>query len=82
VHFGISGPFARTFTVAVAGGRARVVDELDGAPTVTIATDGETFVRLTCGRVEPGDALGSGRVHLGGDTTLGRRVVEELNFLF
>jgi uncharacterized protein (TIGR03083 family) len=82
VHFGISGPFARTFTVAVSGGRARLVDELDGPPTATIATDGETFVRLTCGRVDPAEALDSGRIHLGGDVALGRRVVDELNFLF
>jgi uncharacterized protein (TIGR03083 family) len=82
VHFGISGPGARTFTILVDAGRARFAEELTGAPTATIATDGETFVRLTCGRVDPGEALGSGRVHLGGDTDLGRRVVEELNFLF
>jgi uncharacterized protein (TIGR03083 family) len=82
VHFGISGPSARTFTIVIDGGRARFAEELTGAPTATIATDGETFVRLTCGRVDPAEALGSGRVHLGGDTDLGRRVVEQLNFLF
>lgn len=82
IHFGVSGPLARTFTVAVAGGRARLVDELADAPTATIAMDGETFVRLTCGRVEPAAALDAGAVHLGGDVELGRRVVEELNFLF
>ena len=30
IHFGIAGPLARTFTIAVDGGRARTVDELDG----------------------------------------------------
>jgi uncharacterized protein (TIGR03083 family) len=82
IHVGISGPLARTFTIAVDGGRARVAAELAGAPTATIATDCETFVRLTCGRVDPADALGRGAVHLGGDLDLGRRVVEQLNFLF
>jgi uncharacterized protein (TIGR03083 family) len=82
VHFGISGPLARTFTVGVEGGRARFVEELEGAPTATIATDCETFVRLTCGRVDPADALAADGVHLGGDTDLARRVVGELNFLF
>ena len=82
VHLGISGPLARTFTIVVDGGRARFAEELAGTPTATVATDCETFVRLTCGRVDPADALGSGRVHLGGDTDLARRVVEELNFLF
>ena len=82
IHFGIAGPLARTFTIAVDGGRARMVDELVGAPTTTIATDGETFVRLSCGRVDPAEALDRGAVHLGGDVELGRRVVEQLNFLF
>ncbi|HZP31116.1 MAG TPA: maleylpyruvate isomerase family mycothiol-dependent enzyme [Acidimicrobiia bacterium] len=82
VHFGIGGPLARTFTIAVDGGRARLVDELAAAPTATVATDSETFVRLTCGRAEPGAMLDSGAVHLGGDAALGRRVVEHLNFLF
>jgi uncharacterized protein (TIGR03083 family) len=82
VHFGISGPLARAFTVVVDGGRARFVDELDGAPSATIATDTETFVRLTCGRVDSGAALAAGSVHLGGDTDVATRVVEELNFLF
>jgi len=82
VHFGISGPLARTFTIVVDGGRARLVDELASAPTATIATDGQTFVRLTCGRVDPEDAIGTGAVHLGGDAALARSVVEQLNFLF
>jgi hypothetical protein len=82
VHFGISGPLARTFTIVVDRGRARLVDELASAPTATIATDCETFVRLTCGRVDPEDAVGTGAVHLGGDAALARRVVEQLNFLF
>ncbi len=81
VHFGLSGPIERTFTVGVEG-RARLLDELDGPPTTTIATDTETFARLACGRIDPAEALASDAVHLGGDVALGRQVVEHLNFLF
>ncbi len=50
--------------------------------TVRIATDGETFTRLACGRLDPGAVLDTGVVQFDGDEALGRRVVEELNFLF
>ena len=81
IHFGLSGPLGRTFTVGVEG-RARLLDELDGAPTATIATDTETFARLACGRIDAAEVLATDAVHLGGDVDLGRHVVENLNFLF
>jgi hypothetical protein len=40
------------------------------------------LARLGCGRIDPQATLDDGRVRLEGDAALGRRVVEELNFLF
>jgi uncharacterized protein (TIGR03083 family) len=83
VVFELDGPLARTLVIGVEGGRARL---LDAAPptdaTTRITADTETFARVACGRIGPGDALGDGRVSLDGDEALGRRVIEELNFLF
>jgi uncharacterized protein (TIGR03083 family) len=82
IVFEFSGPMARTFAVAVEGGRARVADPAPPSPTTRIATDTETFARVATGRVAPGEALAAGRFTFEGDDALGRRVVEELNFLF
>ena len=51
VRFDVAGPGAdaRSFTVAVEGGRARPVGD-DGAPTVTLSLSSLDFVRLGCGR--------------------------------
>jgi uncharacterized protein (TIGR03083 family) len=82
VAFELSGPVARTLVVGVAGGRAKILDEVpDGADT-RIVTDTETLARLGVGRVDPAAALGDGRVRLEGDQELGRRIVEGMNFLF
>jgi uncharacterized protein (TIGR03083 family) len=79
----LDGPLARTFAIGVEGGRAKTLSAVpaDGV-TTRIATDSETFARLACGRVDPAVALTDGRVRLEGDDALGRRVVEEMNFLF
>ncbi len=82
VAFELSGPVARTLVVGVAGGRAKILDEVpDGADT-RIVTDTETLARLGVGRVDPAAALGDGRVRLEGDQELGRRIVDGKNFLF
>jgi uncharacterized protein (TIGR03083 family) len=82
VAFALSGPLARTLAIGVDGGRAKPLAEVPPAPTATIATDTETFARLGTGRVAPEQALADGRVIVDGDVDLGRRVVENLNFLF
>jgi len=63
-------------------GRARRLDRIPDAPSARVRTDGETFARLACGRLDPAAVLAGDRVTLEGDATLARRVVEELNFLF
>lgn len=75
-------PLARTLAVAVEGGRARAVDPVPADATVRIRMSGETYARVACGRADPAAVLAAGSVVLDGDGAIGRRVVEELNFLF
>jgi uncharacterized protein (TIGR03083 family) len=84
VVFALDGPLARELTVAVTGGRARRVDEapVGTSATVTVRTDTETFARLLNGRLDPLDQLAAGTVVLDGDEGLGRRVLDEINYLF
>jgi hypothetical protein len=44
--------------------------------------DPDTFVRLGMGRGDPAEILASDAVQLDGDEPLGRKIVEEMNFLF
>jgi uncharacterized protein (TIGR03083 family) len=72
----LTGPVARTIRVAV-DGRAQVVDDFGGQdPTSTIRLDGLLLARLAGGRTD--DTAG---VELGGDTDVGARIVEHLNFV-
>lgn len=78
VRLQLTGPLARTINVAVAGGRAKVVDDFDGAePTATISLDGLLFSRLAGGRT----AFDHGAITYGGDESVGRRIVEHLNYV-
>ncbi len=82
VTIDLTGPVRRRLHVAVAGGRGRVVDALDGPATATLTLSSTAFARVGCGRVEPSAVLGGalGGVSLAGDTDLGRRVVTSLPF--
>ena len=71
------GPLSRAINVAVDGGRAKVVDEFEGEPTVTIALDGLLFTRLAGGRV----AVAHDAITYSGDEAVGRRIVEHLNYV-
>jgi uncharacterized protein (TIGR03083 family) len=72
----LTGPLARTIRVAV-DGRAQVVDDFGGLePTASIRLDGLLLARLAGGRTD--DTAG---VELGGDTEVGARVVEHVNFV-
>jgi uncharacterized protein (TIGR03083 family) len=76
VEVELTGPLARTIRVNV-DGRARVVDDFGGSePTSTIRLDGLLFTRLAGGRTDD-----ASRVELGGDTEVGGRIVEHLNFV-
>jgi uncharacterized protein (TIGR03083 family) len=72
----LTGPLARTIRVAV-DGRAQVVDDFGGlGPTASICLDGLLLARLAGGRTD--DTTG---VELGGDTEVGARIVEHVNFV-
>lgn len=78
VVFELDAPLPARFAVGVDGGRATSLDALPSVPSVRIATTGETFVRLACGRTSPAAA----EVTTGGDAALGAAVLANLNFLF
>ena len=72
----LTGPQARTIRVAV-DDRAMVVDDFGGqGPTSSIRLDGVLLARLAGGRTDDG-----GGVELTGDTEVGARIVERLNFV-
>jgi uncharacterized protein (TIGR03083 family) len=72
----LTGPLARTVRVAV-DGRAQVVDDFGGLdPTASIRLDGLLLARLAGGRTDA-----TADVELGGDTEVGARIVDHVNFV-
>ena len=75
----LTGPLERTIAVAV-DGRAAVVDGFGGAePTTTITLDGLQFTRLCGGR--PMTTAQPQEIGYGGDDEVGRRIVDNLNYV-
>lgn len=72
-----SGPVARTWHVAVAGGRGRLVEPPDVA-TATVHLPTGILTRLCGGRIAPAAALATAEI--GGDTGVGYRIVNHLAF--
>lgn len=75
VVFDLTGSMPRRLTVAV-NGRAALVAEPAGPPTVTLRMPSSLFMRLCGGRTRASDG-----VDVEGDLTLGRRVLDELGFI-
>jgi uncharacterized protein (TIGR03083 family) len=77
VRFELTGPLARTISVAV-DGRAKVIDDFgDAEPTATVTLDGLLFTRLAGGRTK----VDHGAITYGGDEAVGRRIVDHLNYV-
>ncbi len=76
VRIELTGPVPATYFVVV-DGRAAIVDELDGEPTVSVSMPTMLWFRLTGGRTRPEEHLGSDLV-LSGDPTLGRQLVDNM----
>lgn len=75
----LTGPLQRTINVAIEG-RGQIVDDFGGdEPTATITIDGLLFTRLAGGRTPL--APHADAVTYGGDESVGRRVVEHLNYV-
>lgn len=80
VRFQLSGTPSATIDVVVEG-RARVADDLEGTPTVTLTMEVPTFVRLVAGRWPGTEARSRGLVEVTGDQDLGDRVLANLAYV-
>jgi uncharacterized protein (TIGR03083 family) len=79
VSIELTGPLRRIINVAVEG-RGKVVDDFGQAePTATIEMDGLLFTRLAGGRTPL--AQHAGAIAYRGDESVGRRIVEHLNYV-
>jgi uncharacterized protein (TIGR03083 family) len=78
VRIELSGTVERVFLISV-DGRAAVVDELNGEPTVVLRMPAMLFLRLTGGREDPGPHIGSD-LQLGGDHALAATLANHLAF--
>jgi len=78
VRLDLTGAVPTMYLIAVTD-RARVVDSLDGEPTVDVSMPAMLFLRLTGGRVDAEPMIGS-HIVLGGDHDLGRQLVTHLAF--
>lgn len=75
----ITGDVQRHVACEVKGGRAAFVDAPSSDPLATITLDSDTFIVLANGRRAA--AAMADRIHLGGDTALGQKVVDNLNMM-
>ncbi len=75
----ITGEVGRHVVCEVNGGRAGIVPEPTNEPLATVRLDAEAFVVLATGRRTA--ASMAERIELGGDTSLGQRVVDNLNMM-
>ena len=92
VVFTLTGPLARRVGIEVVERRARRMRNAPESATVALTMSTETFGRLACGRLDPALSLGDGALHDGalddgritidGDHDLGRRIVEQMNYMF
>lgn len=73
------GPPGETIAYRVVNGRGTKVEEIPAHPTVRLAMEAETFLRLVAGRWSPERVHQEGRVRITGDEDLGRRIVAGLN---
>ena len=72
--------YARAFTIAVEGGRAKPVGAV--APTLTLSLSSLDFVRLGCGRATAAQLEAAGGIGVTGDTATGQKVLGLMNFMF
>lgn len=78
VRIELTGPVADTYLVEVTD-RARPVDALSGEATVAVTMPAITWLRLTGGRADGTERIGT-EIALDGDAELGRQLVANLAF--
>ena len=81
VVFQITGPAGRMLPIGVEGTRANLLENEPAQPTAKLIMDAETFARLGCGRLEPTEALETGRIRIQGEENLGGEVVRQMNIM-
>jgi uncharacterized protein (TIGR03083 family) len=83
VRFDVSGDpgDARTVTLAIEGKRANPVSG-DADATVTLSMSAIDFVRLGCGRATAAVVTTEGGLRIEGETALGQKIAENMNFMF
>ena len=81
VVFEVTGPAGRVLPIGMEGSRAHPLDMVPTEPHVRLTMDAETFACLGCGRWEPAQALGSGRVTIQGDRGMGETVLAQMNIM-
>ena len=75
VRFDLTGPMSRRIDVVV-DERARVVDAMEGDPTVTLTMPGLLFTRLCGGR-----GVDAAAVRTTGDAELGEAIITQMGFM-
>ncbi len=79
VVYEVTGAAGGTVAIGTDGKRASALEEIPDAPTVKLSTDLQTFNQLCCGR---GDLIElAGRVTIEGNQDLGRKIIEQNNFM-
>lgn len=81
VRLVLEEPMATVFDVEVTD-RARLVDSLDGEPTVTLTIPGRFFLRVAGGRIPWDDPAVIESVEIQGDEKLGQQVLSNLKYMF
>ncbi len=89
VRFDVAAPGAdaRTFTIAVEGGRAKPVGagagavHAEGAPTVTLSLSSIDFLRLGCGRATAQQVEAAGGIGVAGDAAAAQKILAAMNFM-
>jgi uncharacterized protein (TIGR03083 family) len=79
VIFEITGPAGGVVGIGVEGKRANRLDAVPDSPDVKLIMDLQTFNRLCCGRGDPADV--TGEVKIDGDEALGRKILDQQNFM-
>jgi len=79
VRFVLTGDLAARIDIHVTD-RARLVDHIEGSPTVEITLPGDRFMRIAGGRLSDSDDSRMG-VSFVGDTTLGGEIITNLPFM-
>lgn len=75
------GPPGETFAIGMAGGRGVRLDPIPADPTVRLAMDFETFLRLSAGRWSPEHLEKEGRLRVSGDRDLAGRILSGMNVM-